>query len=73
MTAQRIRLRDGYVVVTGCERNTGLWAWEILRQTQQLGIKMRGGGFRTEAAAKLAGEKALVALLESISKEESNI
>ena len=38
-------------------------AWEI---------KLYGTDFKTEAAAKLAGEKALVAFLDGLAKEERN-
>ena len=35
-----------------------------------MGIRLLGGNFRTEQAARLAGEKALQEFLERLSKEE---
>jgi hypothetical protein len=35
-------------------------------------VKLSGGGFKTESAAKLAGEKASAELLASLVDEEKN-
>jgi|HubBroStandDraft_6_1064221.scaffolds.fasta_scaffold19747_5 hypothetical protein len=48
-----------------------LWAWEILRRSKPIGVRLYGDGFTSEQAAKLAGEKALVELLERLSQEEN--
>jgi hypothetical protein len=44
-----------------------LWAWEIHRDPG-LGVRIYGENFISPQAAKLAGEKALSALLESLPK-----
>ena len=46
-----------------------LWAWEILRRSKPIGVRLYGDGFTSEQAAKLAGEKALV--LERLRQEEN--
>jgi hypothetical protein len=48
-----------------------LWAWEILRRSKPIGVRLYGDGFTSEQAAKLAGEKALVELLERLRQEEN--
>ena len=47
------------------------WQWEIKRRPKPLGIKLYANGFRSEKAAKLAGEKALRELLDGIAREQS--
>ena len=47
------------------------WQWEIKRRPKPLGIKLYANGFRSEKAAKLAGEKALRELLDTIAGEQS--
>jgi len=49
-----------------------LWRWEFQRRPKELGTKVYGTNFKTESAAKLAGERALVALLDGLAKEERN-
>jgi hypothetical protein len=48
-----------------------LWAWEILRRSKPIGVRLYGDGFTSEQAAKLAGEKALVELLARLRQEEN--
>jgi len=48
-----------------------LWAWEILRRSKPLGVRLYEDGFTSEQAAKLAGEKALRELLERLGREEN--
>jgi len=45
------------------------WQWEIKGRPKPLGIKLYANGFKSEKAAKLAGEKALRELLEGLAKE----
>jgi len=47
------------------------WRWEIKRRSKPLGIKLYANGFKSESAAKLAGEKALRELLDGIAREQS--
>ena len=49
-----------------------IWTWEIQRRPKELGIKLYGTDFKTECAAKLAGEKALMAFFDVLAKEERN-
>jgi hypothetical protein len=59
---------DQFSVVTRSHGRPPVWTWEIQRRPIQLG----GTDFETESAAKLAGEKALVAFLDDLAKEERN-
>jgi hypothetical protein len=63
---------DQYFVVTRSHGRPLLWTWEIERRPKELGIKLYGTDFKTESAAKLLGEKALVAFLDGLAKEERN-
>jgi hypothetical protein len=47
------------------------WQWEIKRRPKPLGIKLYANGFRSEKAAKLAGEKALRELLDGLARQQS--
>ena len=47
------------------------WQWEIKRRPKPLGIKLYANGFKSEKAAKLAGEKALRELLDGVAGEQS--
>jgi hypothetical protein len=63
---------DQYFVVTRSHGRPLLWTWEIQRRPKELGIKLCGTDFKTESAAKLAGEKALAAFLDGLANEERN-
>jgi hypothetical protein len=63
---------DQYSVVTRSHGRPPTWTWEIQRRPKELGINLCGTDFKTEAAAKLAGEKALVMFLDGLAKEERN-
>lgn len=45
------------------------WTWRIESEPISLRVKLFEGGFRSEKAAKLAGEKALRKLLDGIAEE----
>jgi hypothetical protein len=63
---------NSYSVVVEAAGRPKLWTWEIRREPP-LGIKLKAeSGFSSEQAAKLAGEKALYAFLQSIDREDSN-
>jgi hypothetical protein len=47
------------------------WSWEIQRRSKPLGVRLDGDGFKSEFAAKLAGEKALRELLDGLAQEEN--
>jgi hypothetical protein len=68
VTVQHKPLPDYFVVVTHKARQR-VWQWEIQRRPNPLGIKLFEDGFKTEKAARIAGEKALRALLEEIAKD----
>ena len=61
-----------YFVVTKRDGRSPRWQWQILRMSKPLGIRLHGGDFRWECAAKLAGEKALKDLLDRMAQEESD-
>jgi hypothetical protein len=63
---------EQYAVVTSSRGRPPVWTWEIQRRPTRLGIKVAEDGFISQSAAKLAGEKALVAFLHSLAKEELN-
>ena len=63
---------DQYFVVTRSHGRSPIWTWEIQRRPKPLGVKLSGTDFKTESAAKLLGEKALVAFLDDLTKEERN-
>ena len=43
--------------------------WEIQRRSTPIGVRLNGEGFKSEIAAKLAGEKALRELLDGLAQE----
>jgi hypothetical protein len=47
------------------------WQWEISRRPKPLGVRFYASGFRSEKAAKLAGEKALRELVDGLAREQS--
>jgi hypothetical protein len=53
-------------------RTPPIWTWEIQRRPKPLGVKLSGVDFKTESAAKLAGEKALMEFLDRLADEEGN-
>jgi hypothetical protein len=59
---------DYFVAV---ERGKFSWTWQLHRRSRPLGVKVIGRPFRTEQAAKLAGEKALRDFLEQLNHEAS--
>ena len=67
MTIYHKPLPDYFVVVTTERR---VWRWEIQRQPIPLGVRLYEDGFKTEFAARLAGEKALREFLAAIAKEQ---
>jgi hypothetical protein len=62
-------IRDYYLEVAAPKSSIDNWAWEIRRKSKPLGVRIYGGGFKSESAAKLAGEKTLHDLLIRISHE----
>ena len=60
--------RDYFVNVICKRRRPPNWQWEIQRRSKPLDVKFYKDGFKTESAAKLAGEKALRALLQEIAR-----
>jgi hypothetical protein len=63
-------LSEYFVSITGVGKPPE-WRWEIKRPSKPLGIKLYANGFKSEKAAKLAGEKALSELLDGIAREQS--
>jgi hypothetical protein len=67
----RPRSNEYFVVITSRGRPP-IWTWEIQRRPKPLGVKFSGVDFKTESAAKLAGEKALMEFLDRLAGEEGN-
>jgi hypothetical protein len=63
---------DEYFVVTRSRGRPPVWTWQIQRRPRPLGVIISGADFKTEAAAKLAGEKALVEFLDRLADEDDN-
>jgi hypothetical protein len=61
----------GYSVKVSADANR-TWIWTIEGQPRPLDVKLSKGGFRSEKAAKLAGEKALRELLDGLANEAAN-
>jgi len=60
---------DDYFVVTKRQGRSEAWAWVIQRRSTPIGVRLNGEGFKSEFAAKLAGEKALRELLDGLAQE----
>jgi hypothetical protein len=61
---------DYYVVTSRRGEHPERWSWEIRRKSKPLGIRLTGEDFQSNAAAQLAGKKALEDFLDDLSKEE---
>jgi hypothetical protein len=64
-----ISFSDDYFVVTKRQARPEEWAWEIQRRSQPIGVRLHADGFKSEFAAKLAGEKALRELLDGLAQD----
>ena len=62
---------DDYFVVAKPRGHPRSWAWEIQRRSKPIGVRLSGDGFKSEFAAKLAGEKALRELLDGLAQEDN--
>jgi hypothetical protein len=65
------RPKTSHSVTVKHQERSSTWEWKILR-TPELGVRLYGENFKSEQAAKLAGEKALHAFLESVANEAPN-
>ena len=61
---------DDYFVITKAQGRPRAWAWEIRRRSKPIGVRLNGNGFKSEFAAKLAGEKALRQILDGLAQED---
>jgi hypothetical protein len=64
-------LSEDFFVAVKRRRRLREWSWEIQRRSKPLGVRLNGDGFKSELAAKLAGEKALRDLLDGLAQEEN--
>jgi hypothetical protein len=64
-------LSEDFFVAVKRRRRLREWSWEIQRRSKPLGVRLDGDGFKSEFAAKLAGEKALRDLLDGLAQEEN--
>jgi hypothetical protein len=62
-------LNNHYFVSVSRFGKPSRWQWEIQRRPKPLGVKLCEAGFKSESAAKLAGEKVLRKLLDGIADE----
>jgi len=70
MAIDRSKLANDYsLVITRPDRLNGAWGWEIRRKSKTLGIKHYDNDFKTEAAARIAGENALKEFLDRLCRE----
>jgi hypothetical protein len=66
-----ISFSDDYFMVTKRRRRLEEWSWEIQRRSTPIGVRLHANGFKSELAAKLAGEKALRELLDGLAQEKN--
>jgi hypothetical protein len=64
-------LAGDFFVAVKRRRRLREWSWEIQRRSKPLGVRLDGDGFKSEFAAKLAGEKALRDFLDGLAQEEN--
>jgi hypothetical protein len=64
-------LSEDFFVAVKRRRRLREWSWEIQRRSKPLGVRLDGDGFKSEVAAKLAGEKALRDFLDGLAQEEN--
>jgi hypothetical protein len=64
-------LAGDFFVAVQRRRRLREWSWEIQRRSKPLGVRLDGDGFKSEFAAKLAGEKALRDFLDGLAQEEN--
>jgi hypothetical protein len=64
------KLGNDYYVSTRHHGRPAVWAWEIHGKPKPLGVRLGESGFESEFAAKLAGERALLELLEGLASEQ---
>jgi hypothetical protein len=62
-----------FIVVVSRRGRNRSWRWQIVRTPKPLGVKLYEDNFPSEQAAKLAGKKALSAILEGVTKEASQV
>jgi len=67
VTIQHKPTADYFMIVTRKGRRR-LWQWQIQRRPP-IGTRLNGEGFKSEASARLAGKKALRALLSQMRKQ----
>ena len=72
MAIDRAKLAGDYLlVITSRDRLKGPWGWKIQRKSKPLGIKYYNNDFKTESAARIAGEKALKEFLDHLCREKN--
>ena len=63
-------MADYYAVVRQKEYPP-VWEWKIQRRSKPMGILVQGTGFGSSIAAQRAGEKALRAFFNALSRERN--
>ena len=61
---------DYYLVTFTTNERPYTWAWEIKRRSKPMDIRYTDSGFKSQAAAEIAGSQELEEFLEALAKEE---
>jgi hypothetical protein len=67
------RASDYYVFTSRRGDHLERWSWEIRRKSKPLGVKLTEDGFQSDAAAQVAGKRALDDFLSNLGKEEKRV
>jgi len=63
--------RRKYAILTRrCESDATQWEWELVRDDQPLGARVRGGPFKHESNALAAGNAVLKEFLDNLEREQ---
>jgi hypothetical protein len=61
---------DYYVFTIQTDERPHGWRWELRRHCRPMGVRLGDGGFRSQAAAEFAGNRALEQFLVQLAKLE---
>jgi hypothetical protein len=62
--------KNAYYIVTRRAQTYPIeWFWEIRRYTNPMGVRLHGGGYTTERAARAAGQQYLTRFLDELSND----
>src|SRR6516162_4402707 len=61
---------DYYIVTFDTDRGPFPWAWELMRRSKPMGVRIREKGYQSQTAAEYAGKRALEDFLRALALEE---